>query len=185
MINPPGGSDNDDVASMFSLGYDLRVCPMVIEQHDPQASVRRFVVKPNQALSWTKTKTLFYSLCCVSLGIAGGFCLLGAWLILPFAGLEMAALGIALYVCACRSGHCEVITIGSDAVEVAAGRRRVRQTWEFQRPWVQVRWEKPPHPWYGSRLALFSHGRGVEVGQALNEKERQALARALKAALND
>ncbi|RMD67962.1 MAG: DUF2244 domain-containing protein [Gammaproteobacteria bacterium] len=160
-------------------------CPMVIAQHDPKASVHRFTIGSNQSLSWARAKGLFYALCGVSFGIAAGFALQGAWLIFPFAGLEMAALGAALYLCACRTGSVEVIIVRNDAVEVFQGRRRVQRQWRFPRPWVQVRLEPPPHPWYASRLALFSHGRGVEVGRSLNEKERKALARALKAALND
>ena len=38
---------------------------------------------------------VFASLAAVTLGIGIGFALSGAWLVLPFAGLEVAALGAA------------------------------------------------------------------------------------------
>jgi uncharacterized membrane protein len=54
----------------------------------------------------------------VSFGIAIAFALKGAWLILPFAGLEMLVLGAALYVVARRGCRWQTVSIQGDQVEV-------------------------------------------------------------------
>ncbi len=48
---------------------------------------------------------VFAALALLSLGIAAAFAALGAWLILPFAGLEVAALGVAFWFTARRAGN--------------------------------------------------------------------------------
>lgn len=48
---------------------------------------------------------VFAALAFLSLGIATAFAALGAWLILPFAGLEVAALCAAFLVTARRAGN--------------------------------------------------------------------------------
>jgi uncharacterized membrane protein len=47
---------------------------------------------------------VFVALGCVTLAIGVGFAIAGAWLILPFAGLEVVALGVAFVAHARRVG---------------------------------------------------------------------------------
>jgi uncharacterized membrane protein len=122
-------------------------------------------------------------MCTVSMTIATLFALLGAWMIFPFAGLEMLVLAAALYYCACRGSEREVVTVGDDMVAVARGRRCPTTNHEFQRAWARVRLEKPVNHWYPSRLMICSHGREVEVGRCLNEEERRQLAADLTTAI--
>lgn len=48
---------------------------------------------------------MFAALGALTLGIAGAFAALGAWLILPFAGLEVLVLGAAFWITARRAGN--------------------------------------------------------------------------------
>ncbi len=47
---------------------------------------------------------MFASLAAVAIGIGIGFAAVGAWLVLPFAGVEALALGIAFVATARRAG---------------------------------------------------------------------------------
>ena len=156
---------------------------MVLTTRDPQGSGYQFVIRPNSSLSWQGAKMFFAAAGVVSMGVATVLSLMGAWLVLPFAGIEMAGLAAALYHCACRALRFELVTIRGDDVEVAKGRRRVTQRWRFQRHWAQVRLDLPRHEWYASRLRIVSHGRSVELGGCLCEQERRDLAGQLKSAL--
>lgn len=122
----------------------------------------------------------FAGMCAVSFGIAAGFALIGAWLILPFAGLEMVVLGVGLYLGACRSAACEVVSIHDDVVEIQKGRRAPVQVCRFQRAWARVNMWRPVGGWLPSRLTIRSQGREVEIGADLNEDERESLARDLR-----
>jgi uncharacterized membrane protein len=46
----------------------------------------------------------FATLAAITLAIGAGFAMIGAWLVLPFAGLEVLMLGVAFVVYARRAG---------------------------------------------------------------------------------
>lgn len=108
----------------------------------------------------------------VSLGIALAFTwVFGAWLILPFAGVEMLVLYLAFRYVDRHAGDYERVTIEGDRlnVEVLDGGRASR--FEFNRCWAQVVCATD-----GSRLALRSHGRELEIGRHMNDEQRLAAA---------
>ncbi len=144
-----------------------------------------FVVKPNQAMSWRAQMTIYSGVAAVTITIGTLFYLKGLTLILPFSGLEILALGIALYLCAWRSGIREVISISSDEIVIERGRTGPENRQVFQRPWAKLVLERSWNNWYPSRLLLRSHGRQTEIGGFLNEQERQGLAELLEQALAD
>ena len=144
---------------------------------------RCFVLRPNQSLTWRESQVFFAVTALVSLTVATGFAVAGFWPVLPFAGVELLALGTALYVTACRGARNEVVSVTPDLVEVHKGRRGPEQSWEFPRSWARVALLEQPGGWYPSRLLIRSHGREVEVGGFLNEQERRRLAAQLRYAL--
>lgn len=157
--------------------------PLVSSVRDPGRSSFSFIIRPNQSLSWRGLVVFYVGIVTISMTIALAFYATGLWMVLPFSGLEMLALGAALYVCAWRGEMREVISIDEQRVAVEKGRRRLAERYEFQRGWAQVVLQGSRTSWYPTRLLIRSHGREVEVGAFLNEQERQGLARALGQAL--
>jgi len=79
-----------------------------------------FIVRPNCALSWRTTKLvlLFFAGCFAAL--SAYFAAVGAWLVLPFAGLELAVLVAGFYLSALAGHACEVYRgRGSGAADLA------------------------------------------------------------------
>ena len=111
------------------------------------------------------------------------FALKGAWLILPFAGLEMLVLGAALYSVARRSTNWQEISVEGDRVEFLERDAGQEQAQSFQRAWVRVIHELAPIKGHPSRLCIRSHGRSVEIGRCLNEDEKRYLAEQLNRAV--
>lgn len=144
---------------------------------------RTFVIAPNQSMSWKELLLVYCGIAGVSLAIAVYFWVQGLTLVLPFSGLELLALGAALYITAWRGGAREVITITDDSVSVEAGRAGPEQRHDFQRYWTRVVLQRPWAAWHPSKLLLCSRGREIEVGRFLNEEERRGLARILRAAI--
>ena len=54
------------------------------------------------------------------------------------------------------------------------------QEWRFQSYWLQVVLQPDPKSWYPSRLFLRSHGKQLEIAQALTDEERRELSDDLK-----
>ena len=75
---------------------------MVATYFDDVDCSRRFLIRPNCSLQWREVVRFYLGIAAVSFGIAVAFALQGAWLVLPFAGIEMAVLGGALYIVARR-----------------------------------------------------------------------------------
>lgn len=151
-----------------------------LETHFADGHVRRFVIRPNDSMSAMASLSFFSSLACLSFVIAGTFFFLGMWLILPFAGLEMAALAFVLYLCHRRGKRREVVTVNDDTVVVSCGSVQPERVCLFKRAWAQVRLEPAPFRGHPRRLLIGSHGRHIEVGSCLSEPEKLALAGRLR-----
>jgi len=137
--------------------------------------VHRFELRPNCSLT-RRTATLFFlGISTVSLGIAGSFAAAGYWPILPFAGLELAALGAALWISMRQGRLRELIRVDDSNVTVRKSHGDQFREYEFQRPWTQVHLQRPTASNWPSRLCLRSMGRSVEVGSFLTEEERDGL----------
>ena len=130
------------------------------------------VARRNNSLSSSGRVFAFGFIFVVSVGIACAFAALGAWLILPFAGLEMLVLFWAFHHVERHATDYERIAIAGDKVSIEireVGRARHH---ELSRYWAQVVVSRD-----GARLALRSHGREVEIGRHRNDAQRLALAR--------
>jgi len=144
-----------------------------------------FVVtaRPNCSLTGKGKLVFFIVVALVSLGIASVFAFVGAWMVLPFAGLEIAALGFAIYLMHRSENDYEQIAMHGDRlhVERCQHNRMVRS--EFQCYWAQVIL-KSVASGRDCRLFVRSHGRQVEVGHYMNTEQRIELARELKMQLS-
>ena len=137
------------------------------------------ITRPNCSLSFAGRLLFFCVILFFSAIIAVGFAFAGAWLILPFAGLEVLALGWALYYISCHVNDYECIVIKGSTVTVEVGYHRTVQRMEFQRYWMQVI-VLPASIQGRCRIWIKAHGQEVELGQFVNDEERLALANQLK-----
>lgn len=141
-----------------------------------------FVVQPNKNLNWNQSKWLFLFLAsCIGL-VALYFLSLGAWLILPFAGLEILIVGAAIYCQSCCAHSKEIIHIDATHVRVSDNRNH-RADKCFHKAWLKIIQHRDPEGWYPSRLLIGSHGEYIEVGKNLLEEEREILANNIRNAI--
>jgi uncharacterized membrane protein len=133
------------------------------------------VARRNNSLTSTGRLAVFALIFVVSIGIAVAFAAFGAWLILPFAGLEMLVLFLAFYHVERHAADYERIEIDGNTVKVewcSAGTTHGRA---LNRHWASVVLSGD-----GSRLALRSHGRELEIGRYMNAEQRVELAHSLE-----
>ena len=142
---------------------------------------QRIVLTPNCSLTPGTALIFFGSLFCVSLIFALMFVLNGLWPILPFWGLEMVVLGIALHLSLKRRHHRQELLITESEIRIITLSAAGQQKQEFARHWAKVRLCRPRTNLYPSRLLIESHGRAFEVGDFLTEEERRSLATRLHA----
>lgn len=134
---------------------------------------------PNCSLT-PRAAVLFYSsIVAISLCVAIGFASLGLWPVLPFAGLEMLAVGLALAV-SIKQGHCrEVICVDEEQVRITKQGGRGDQNVAFPRYWTRIQMRHSAFRGHPSRLLIGSQGKFCEVGAFLTEEERHGLGNRL------
>ncbi|MDJ0807666.1 MAG: DUF2244 domain-containing protein [Gammaproteobacteria bacterium] len=140
------------------------------------------MIEPNRQLSWKTTKRVFLALALCLGGVAWYFTSLGAWLVIPFTGLELLLIGLGLYLHCCHSHQQQVIQIDAESVSICDGRLGAQQA-SFPRAWAKIIQTRDPKGWYPSRLFIGSHGQFVEIGKFLIEGERDTLADNLRCAI--
>lgn len=133
----------------------------------------------NCSLSPKQLGWMYASLCCVSLGIGMGFWLLGARLVLPFASLEIAVVGIAFAMYGRHATDGERISLQGSRLVVERETAGRLERAEFDRWWVRVE----PKSGDRSLITLSAHGRSVEVGRFVRPELRSALASEIRMAL--
>ncbi len=138
----------------------------------------KVITKPNCSLRVDEQKKVFAVIAGFALLVAFGFTVAGAWLVMPFAGLELAALAVAFYYVNGNAEDYESLQITGDRLVIETRKRKRIERVEFNRYWVRVVLQVLPG---GIQQLLFcSTGKEVRFGSYLNDEQRQELARELK-----
>ncbi|MEX2482330.1 MAG: DUF2244 domain-containing protein [Gammaproteobacteria bacterium] len=157
---------------------------MVTQPDSTAGSPEVWILSPTRSMSWPQAKRFLTAVAAVSLTIGAFFWALGLPLVLPFSGLEAAAVAWAFYVVIRAGERREVVRIEDECLIVERGTKRPEERLEFNRHWVRVELRAASKRLHPSRLLIGVHGRSIEVGRFLAEDERAALSRALINALD-
>ena len=82
-------------------------------------------LSPNRSANWVQTKLLITTMAFFVLIIALAWTLVGAWLVLPFAGIEVALLWFIAYKVSLYTYQQQVITITATSIELQLGTYRL------------------------------------------------------------
>lgn len=144
------------------------------------ADALMIVARPNQSQSWRSNVYILLALSVPCLGAATAFTLLGAWPILPLAGLELLALGAALYYAQWKLQYRQVITLSGDSVRIDKGHYHPQQSWRFSRQRAGLTIVPETHPWESPTLAVHDRSESVRVGEFLNREDALELLALLR-----
>jgi uncharacterized membrane protein len=139
----------------------------------------QWLLKRNCSATPHQMVGFYASLCLISFAIAVAFWFEGATLVMPFASIEILAVGIALLIYSRHATDSESIRLmpGRLTVEHASGGRV--ESVEFAPAWVRV------EPEHGDRslIELSGQGRRISVGRFTRPELRRQLAEELRWAL--
>ena len=138
------------------------------------------LIKPNHSASWRQNLWLLAALAVPSLGAGVAFALLGAWPILPFASIELVALGGALYWVNWKLEYRHVIRFTNGSVVIDKGYFIPKRSWHFLREEAALRISTETHPWQGPELSVHDQQTETRVGDVLNRDETLELLNLLK-----
>ena len=153
--------------------------------------VFRFATVQGQAIHWFLRRNcsvspaqlgwVYASLCVVSLGIGTFFWFQGAVMILPFAWLEVLAVGAAFLAYARHAADREHILLQGGRLVVETENAGRLERAEFHRDWVRVE----PGADNRSLIELSGQGRRVIVGRFVRPELRPVLSQESRRALRE
>ena len=155
---------------------------MTFFQTAPDGRDFRLLIRPDCSLSLRGVKVLVLTFALVAALIGAYMLMLGAWLVLPFLGLEIAVVAAVFLILQRRAKFYDLVEAKGDNVCLYQRGRHGETSGKLNRYWTQVRLAAGGH-WYPSRLLVGSHGRYMEIGTALTEEDRIKTAKALQRAL--
>ena len=140
------------------------------------------LLAPNQSLSLAGNLWVLVSLVAVSLGISLAFALAGAWMVLPFAGLELILLCVLFGYVYLEGTRREVIRINDQRVMLDCCKGHRQQSvyhQEFARDSLAVLVRMGEGSTDPAAVSFTGPEGCLEIGDFLTDSERAALVRKL------
>ena len=125
---------------------------MISGQLDLQRHDSCIVLSPNLSARWQSTKIFLFIVSLFALSIAVAFALVGLWMILSFAGIEIIVMLILMYRVARQCYRKEVIHISPQKIRVEQGISQPHSVWESELFWARLIVQPPGHVWHAPKL---------------------------------
>jgi uncharacterized membrane protein len=145
----------------------------------PEPVLKDWTMKRNCSVSPRQYVTFFASLALVSIAIAVLLLFNGAWLVLPFTGIELVAVGGAFAIHARHAVDYERIRLYPNRLVIEQVSADKLTQFEFNPRWVRVESGASRR----DPVTLVSRGQTVEVGLHLTQERRAQFARELRMSL--
>nr|WP_136252147.1 DUF2244 domain-containing protein [Ningiella ruwaisensis] len=152
---------------------------MVVTKKEPDKTV--IVLSPNRSATWQQTKWVIGVMVAVVMIIAIAWSFVGAWVVLPFAGLEVGLFALLMYKVSKFTYTKQVINISKDDIVVEWGTKRAEQRHQFSRDNLYVYYWESDEGWHLPRISISNSNKKLEIGTFLNLDDRETL----KATLED
>ena len=136
-----------------------------------------FLSMPNRSLGIAARRWALAVIAATTFAVAAGAAAIGAWPVMPFAGLEIALLALAFHVFGRHDADFERLEVGESEVRIEARDARRVTRFVAHRPWARVEVARR-----GERctLRLAYAGRAVPLGRMLSDEGRRRLAETLR-----
>ena len=138
--------------------------------------LKDWTMKRNCSVSPKQFVCFYLSLAVVSLVIAFMLDLIGAWLVLPFTGIELLAVGIAFAIYARHAVDYERIRLFPNRLVIERVSAEQVTQFEFNPRWVRIEPGETPR----DQIKLVSRGQTIMIGQHLAQYRRAQFANELR-----
>lgn len=151
---------------------------MVLSRHIDRCLQIRLL--PNRSATWRQTLYVLAGLNVVSLSVGVGWALRGAWVILPFAGLEVVLLTYLVYRVMLNTYKQEVVYIEPDAIRVESGISSPVWTRTFDRNSSEFVITHPRHSLSPAEISIDTPEQSLRVGLFLNPADSDKLVELIR-----
>ena len=143
---------------------------------DSEPVLKDWTMKRNCSISPRQFVCFYVSLALFSLAIAFMLVLVGAWLVLPFTGIELLAVGIAFAIYARHAVDYERVRLFQNRLVIEQVSAERLTQFEFNPRWVRIEPGATPR----DQIKLVSRGQTIMIGQHLAQYRRAQFAGELR-----
>ncbi len=151
---------------------------MVITHHDEDRL--QIILTPNRSATWHHNLQIIGFLSVVVFIISMFWAYMGVWIIMPFAGAELAAVAYFIYRTSHNTHQQEVITLDQHQVKVERGRHAPHFQTSFVKDQCQFIITKPRHYLSAASIALEHLEEKLALGSFLNRHDTDQLVDIIK-----
>ena len=151
---------------------------MVVTETQSDGTI--ITLSPNRSATWQHTKVVIFVMLAVVMIIALAWTFMGAWVVLPFAGIEVGLFALLMYKVSMFTYSKQVIHIHQQKVTIEWGRKKVEQRHEFGRNDLYVYYWEAEEGWHLPRISLSQASKKLEIGSFLNMDDREKLKQELE-----
>ncbi len=151
---------------------------MVIENNHKDGLI--IELTPNRSVTWKQTKWIIILMIAFVMIIALAWSFVGAWIVLPFAGLEVGLFAYLMYRVSKFTYSKQVLFINDANVIVEYGHAKQRVRRVLEKEGLHVAYSESDMDWELPRIALKSEESEIEIGTFLNLDDRKKLASLLE-----
>ena len=128
---------------------------------------------PNRSASWAETRVFLYVVCGTTLAIGMLWTVSGAWVVLPYSGLEAALVAYVFYRVCHATYQRQVITCSPEQILVQFGTHFPQRSWVLERSRIGLMVTAAAHHLEAPRLTIFDDNHSIELGHFLNMADKE------------
>jgi len=150
----------------------------MVELHSDN-SAHLVVLSPNKSMTWETNKKILLVMFFVSMIIGLAFTYVGAWMVLPFAGLEILLVGAGMYYVCWTLNFKQTISIQAESFVVQKGVYYPKHEWRWQTSQTRLIKQASNYRLGTPNLFLKNLNQTIEIGEFLNRADKKTLLESL------
>lgn len=144
----------------------------MIEKHTDNHQTQ-IILSPNKSMSWETNKKILLVLFCLNMSIALAWAYMGAWMVLPFAGLEILLVGTGMYYVSWKLNFKQIITVENESLRLQKGVYFPKEEWHWPLSDTCLISVPSDYRLSAPTLSLQHLNQRIEVGDFLNREEKK------------
>jgi uncharacterized membrane protein len=148
-----------------------------LESHDDTVII---LLTPNRSLTWAQAKWIIAFMVAVVMIIAIAWTFVGAWVVLPFAGLEVGLFALLMYKVTRFTYLKQIVTFTEQDITIEMGIDRRQSTESLPRSGTDIYYSETDRNWHTPKITLHNGRQRVQIGQFLNADDMVILRNELE-----
>lgn len=136
-----------------------------LEKHENAITI---LLTPNRSLTWAAAKWIIALMVAVVMIIAIAWTFVGAWVVLPFAGLEVGLFAVLMHKVTRSTYLRQIVTLTDQLITIEMGIERRQSTQSLPRFGTDIYYSETERDWHTPKITLHNGRTRVQIGQFLN-----------------